>query len=72
MALDGNSLLAGFVVSLIGTGFFMYGKKQSRAPQMLFGLISIVYPYFVGGAGWVFGIFALLLAALWFSLRLGW
>ena len=72
MTLDGNSLLAGFVVSLIGTGFFMYGKKQSRAPQMLFGLISIVYPYFVGGAGWVFGIFALLLAALWLSLRLGW
>ena len=72
MTLDGNSLLAGFAVSLIGAGFFMYGKKQSRPPQMLFGLICAVYPYFVGGAGWVFGIFSLLLAGLWLSLRLGW
>ena len=41
MTLDGNSLLAGFAVSTVGFGFFMYGKKQGRAPQMLFGLIKI-------------------------------
>ena len=72
MNLDGNSLLAGFAVSTLGFGFFMYGKKQARPAQLLFGLICMVYPYFVAGPGWVFGIFAALLAALWLALRLGW
>jgi len=72
MNLDGNSLLAGFAVSTVGFGFFMYGKKQGRPPQILFGLLSMVYPYFVGSPAWVFGIFAGLLGALWFALRLGW
>lgn len=72
MSLDGNSLLAGFAVSTVGFGFFMYGKKQARPPQLLLGLISLVYPYFVASPGWIFGIFAALLAALWLALRLGW
>ena len=72
MSLDGNSLLAGFAVSTVGLGFFMYGKKQSRLPQLLFGVISMIYPYFVGGPLIVFGIFAALLAGLWLALRLGW
>ncbi|HKO46464.1 MAG TPA: hypothetical protein VJV79_01995 [Polyangiaceae bacterium] len=72
MTLDGNSLLAGFAVSTVGFGFFMYGKKQGRPPQILLGLISLVYPYFVSSPGWIFGIFALLLAAMSLALRLGW
>jgi len=71
MNFDGNSLLAGFAVSTVSFGFFMYGKKQSRLPQMLFGLIGMVYPYFVASPAWIFGIFAPLLGALWLSLRLG-
>ena len=72
MNLDGNSLLAGFAVSTVSFGFFMYGKKQARPPQLLFGLIGMVYPYFVGSPGWVFGIFGLLLGSLYLALRLGW
>jgi len=72
MNLDGNSLLAGFAVSTVSFGFFMYGKKQGRAPQILFGLLGMVYPYFVGSPVWIFAIFALLLGLLWLSLRLGW
>ena len=72
MNLDGNSLIAGFAVSTVGFGFFMYGKKQGRPPQIAYGLLSMVYPYFVGSPAWVFGIFALLTGALWLSLRLGW
>ena len=49
MTLDGNSLLAGFAVSTVGFGFFMYGKKQGRPAQILFGLICrFRAPYFVG------------------------
>jgi hypothetical protein len=72
MTLDGNSLLAGIAVSTVGFGFFMYGKKQARPPQILFGLVSLVYPYFVAGPAWIFGIFAALLAAMGLALRLGW
>lgn len=72
MNLDGNSLLAGFAVSSVGMGFFMYGRKQGRAPQILFGLISMVYPYFVASPLWILGIFAGLLGAIWLALRLGW
>lgn len=72
MNLDGSSLFAGFVVSMVGLGFFMYGRKQGRAPQIVFGVVSMVYPYFVAGPPWIFGIFAVLVGALWFAVRLGW
>ena len=72
MTLDGNSLLAGFAVSTVGFGFFMYGKKQSRAPQIIFGVICMVYPYFIGNPVVSFGIFGLLLVLLYVGLRLGW
>jgi len=69
--MDGNTILAGFAVSTVGFGFFMYGKKQSRAPQMAFGLIAMIYPYFAGGPLLVLGIFCALLALLWLALRMG-
>ena len=69
--MDGNTILAGFAVSTVGFGFFMYGKKQGRAPQIVFGLLSMVYPYFVGGPLLILGVFAALLALLWVALRTG-
>jgi hypothetical protein len=72
MNFDGNSLLAGFAVSTVGFGFFMYGKKQGRPPQIIFGLISMLYPYVIGSPLLMLGIFALLSALLFIALRLGW
>ena len=72
MNLDGNSLLAGFAVSLIGFGLFTYGRKQGRAPQVLVGLISMVFPYFVASPIGILGTFIALLGATWLALRLGW
>jgi len=72
MNLDGNSLLAGFAVSLIGFGLFTYGRKQGRAPQILVGLVSMVFPYFVASPVWILGIFVALVGAMWLALRLGW
>ena len=71
MSFDGNSLIAGFAVSLIGAGFFMYGKKQGRAPQIGFGIITAVYPYFVNNWLLMFGIFAALLLLMWLAIRMG-
>ena len=70
--MDGNTILAGFAVSTVGFGFFMYGKKQGRPPQIAFGLIAMIYPYFVGGPLFVFGIFVLLLGLMLLALRFGW
>ena len=71
MTFDGNSLIAGFAVSTVGFGFFMYGKKQARAPHIIFGLICMVYPYVIGSPLLMLGMFALLSALLFLALRLG-
>lgn len=72
MNLDGNSLLAGFAVSLVGAGFFMYGRKQGRPPQIAFGVITAVYPYFISNPWLILGVFAALLGLMVVALRLGW
>ena len=69
--MDGNTIISGFLVSTVGMGFFMYGKKQGRAPQIAFGVLAMVYPYFVGGPALIFGIFAALLALMWLAIRMG-
>lgn len=69
--MDGNELIAGFAVSTIGGGFFMYGKKQSRPPQMILGLLTFVYPYVVGGVLPILGIFVALLLLMWIAIRAG-
>jgi len=69
--MDGNVILAGFAVSTVGGGFFMYGKKQSRPPQMIFGVLTVVYPYFVGGVVPILGIFVALSLLLWIAIRAG-
>ena len=71
MNLDGNSLVAGFAVSMVGAGFFMYGKKQGRAPQIGFGIITAIYPYFVNSWLLMLVIFALLVGLMWVAIRMG-
>jgi hypothetical protein len=72
MNLDMNLLLAGFVVSTVGFGFFTYGRKQGRPPQIAFGVISMIYPYLAGSPAMVFGVFVALIGLMWLAIRLGW
>ena len=72
MNLDGNYLLASFAVSLVGSGFFMYGKKQGRQPQIAFGVITAIYPYFITNPWLILGVFVALLGLMFVALRLGW
>jgi hypothetical protein len=71
MDLDGNSILASLLIGLVGAGCFMYGRRQSRLPQMLVGALLVVYPYFVSSVPLMVAIAAGLLAALWGAVRLG-
>lgn len=62
--MNSGSLIASMIVSTIGFSFFLYGKKQQRAPQLLAGVLMMVFPYFVANAAAVLGIGALLTAAV--------
>jgi hypothetical protein len=43
-----SSLAAGILISLIGAALLLYGRKETRVPHMVAGVILIVFPYFVG------------------------
>ena len=65
------SLYLSVLVSGVGLGFFLYGKKQSRFIQLLGGLAMMAYPYFVTSLAWMGGIFVALLAAMWLAAKSG-
>jgi hypothetical protein len=41
------ALIVALVISSVGLGLFSYGKKAARIPQLVAGLLLLVYPYFV-------------------------
>ncbi len=71
MDLDGNSLLASLLIGLVGTGFFIYGRRQGRFPQMLVGAVLVVYPYFVSSIALMAAIAVGLVVMLWGAVRIG-
>ena len=71
MDFSAGSMFASLFVSAIGFGFFIYGKKQARVPQLLTGIALMGYPYFVTDLAWMLGSGALLLVGLWLALRAG-
>ena len=71
MSFDPASLVLSFLISSIGFVLLQYGRKMSRPPQILAGIILLVFPYFVPGLGWMLGIAGVLLLLLWASLQRG-
>jgi hypothetical protein len=71
MDISAGSLFAMLVISTVGFSLFLYGKKQVRLPQLVTGVVLMVFPYFVGGVLWMTGIAAALVTALWFACRAG-
>ena len=47
MIVDVNVLLAGLIVSSLGAGMFLYGKKAERLVPLVVGLLLIVVPFIV-------------------------
>lgn len=66
-----GSLFASLFVSAVGCGLFLYGKKQTRPPQLVAGLALMIFPYWVAGPAWILGTGAALLAGLWLAVRAG-
>ena len=42
-----QGIWVGLVTGVIGTGYFVYGKKQSSTVPLFAGILLMVYPYFI-------------------------
>jgi hypothetical protein len=71
MDLSIGALFASLLVSSVGFGFFLYGKKQTRMPQLVVGLVMTAFPYFITDPLLVCGLGAALVLGLYLSLRAG-
>jgi hypothetical protein len=69
--LSASYLIANFAVSGVGFVLFSYGRKMSRTPQVLIGLLLMVFPYFVPSVLAMLGIAALLCGLLFMAVRNG-
>ena len=72
MDLDPTWILLSMIPSGAGFVLFMYGKKQERLPQLVVGLLMMVYPYLVSTVSALIVVGLVLWGALWYALRLGW
>ena len=71
MSFDPASLFISLVVSAIGAGLFLYGRKQGRLPQLAAGLVLMVYPYFVATTAAMILVGGAIVAGLWAAVTLG-
>ena len=71
MELDATSIFVSVLVSSVGLGLLVYGRRQSRGPQFLAGFLLIAIPYFLPGVVWVLAVAAAILLALWAAVRIG-
>jgi uncharacterized protein (DUF983 family) len=69
--MNGSALFASTVVSSIGLGLFVYGKRQRRPPHLLAGLVLLVFPYFVSSVPLMLGIGGALIGLLYLAKYLG-
>ena len=70
--LDPTWLFLSLIPGGIGFILFVYGKKQQRYPQLVAGLLYMVYPYFTPTVLSMTAVGVLIGAGLWAALRLGW
>ena len=45
--MNSPQLLLGVILSSIGLGYFLYGKKQKMTVPLVAGLVLMVFPYFI-------------------------
>jgi hypothetical protein len=67
----GPSLWASLVISSIGLVLSSYGKKMARPPQLVVGLVLLIYPYFVPALVPMLIVAGVLLLGLWVAIRRG-
>ena len=58
-----DALIASIFLGIIGSGYFMYGKKAHRPVPLVSGVLLCVFPYFIDSFLWTMVIGVALLAA---------
>lgn len=72
MSFDPGTLFLSLVTSGIGFVLFMYGRKQDRIPQLIGGIVLMIYPYFVSSLLMNVLVGAGVIGAVWLAVRQGW
>ena len=72
MNIDPTFLFLSLISSGIGFVLFRYGKTAERWPQLVGGVVFMVYPYFTGSTSMLVGIGTVLGAVVYFMIRAGW
>ena len=72
MNLDPTWVFLSLIPGGIGFVLFVYGKKLSRWPHLVAGLLLMVYPDFTTSVATLLGGGALRCGALWYAVRAGW
>jgi len=71
VTLDPTWLFLSLIPGGVGFVLFMYGKKQERSPQLVAGLVMMVYPYFTQSLAGLLGVGLAVIGGLWLALRGG-
>ena len=72
MNFDPAWLFLSLIPSGIGFVLFIYGKKQSRMPQLVAGILLMVYPILTPTVLSLVLVGVVICAALWLAVRAGW
>jgi hypothetical protein len=46
-------LFIGMIISTVGAGYIMYGKRQTKFAPVIAGVALCIYPYFVNDWIWL-------------------
>jgi hypothetical protein len=71
LSLSVGMLTVSIFISLIGAALLLYGRRETRVPHMVAGLILLIFPYFVGKWWLAIIITAVLLVVLAVISKLG-
>ncbi|MBZ5640824.1 MAG: amino acid transport protein [Acidobacteriia bacterium] len=71
MNLDPAWLFLSLITGAIGLALFVYGKRNARWPQIVIGLLFMVYPYFTTSISSLVIVGVFLSGVLWYLLRTG-
>lgn len=72
MSFNPSTLLMSLLVSSVGFVLLVYGRKQARVPHLVFGIVLVIYPFFVKSALLMGLIGAALIGLLIGAVKLGW
>ena len=63
---DADNMFISVIFGVIGTGYFVYGKKNARPVPLIFGMALCAFPYFISDTVAMLAVGGGLAIAPWF------